>query len=65
MHLLMRVVRVQFSHSYVHTLTAHKYIYITLSGIHQDGVLKNRRTYEIMDAQSIGAICYLYAYKYS
>lgn len=24
------------------------------SGIHQDGVLKNRRTYEIMDAQSIG-----------
>lgn len=24
------------------------------SGIHQDGVLKNRRTYEIMDAESIG-----------
>ena len=24
------------------------------SGIHQDGVLKNKRTYEIMDAQSIG-----------
>jgi 2-isopropylmalate synthase len=24
------------------------------SGIHQDGVLKNRETYEIMDAQSIG-----------
>jgi 2-isopropylmalate synthase len=24
------------------------------SGIHQDGVLKNRLTYEIMDAQSIG-----------
>ena len=24
------------------------------SGIHQDGVLKNRRTYEIMDADSIG-----------
>jgi 2-isopropylmalate synthase len=26
------------------------------SGIHQDGVLKNRLTYEIMDAQSIGLI---------
>jgi 2-isopropylmalate synthase len=26
------------------------------SGIHQDGVLKNRLTYEIMDAQSIGVI---------
>ena len=25
-----------------------------LSGIHQDGVLKNKRTYEIMDAESIG-----------
>jgi 2-isopropylmalate synthase len=24
------------------------------SGIHQDGVLKNKRTYEIMDAESIG-----------
>lgn len=24
------------------------------SGIHQDGVLKHRQTYEIMDAQSIG-----------
>ena len=24
------------------------------SGIHQDGILKNRLTYEIMDAQSIG-----------
>ncbi|HAG85250.1 MAG TPA: 2-isopropylmalate synthase, partial [Cyanobacteria bacterium UBA12227] len=24
------------------------------SGIHQDGVLKNKLTYEIMDAQSIG-----------
>ena len=27
------------------------------SGIHQDGVLKNRRTYEIMDAESIGRYC--------
>jgi 2-isopropylmalate synthase len=27
------------------------------SGIHQDGVLKNKRTYEIMDADSIGALC--------
>lgn len=27
------------------------------SGIHQDGVLKNRRTYEIMDAESIGKYC--------
>jgi 2-isopropylmalate synthase len=26
------------------------------SGIHQDGVLKNRLTYEIMDAQSIGLV---------
>ena len=24
------------------------------SGIHQDGVLKNKRTYEIMDAESVG-----------
>lgn len=29
------------------------------SGIHQDGVLKNRRTYEIMDAESIGKIILL------
>ena len=27
-----------------------------LSGIHQDGMLKNKRTYEIMDAESIGAL---------
>lgn len=27
------------------------------SGIHQDGVLKHRRTYEIMDAESIGTNC--------
>lgn len=26
------------------------------SGIHQDGVLKNKRTYEIMDAESIGLV---------
>lgn len=28
------------------------------SGIHQDGMLKNRRTYEIMDAESIGTSGY-------
>lgn len=26
------------------------------SGIHQDGVLKHKRTYEIMDAESIGEL---------
>lgn len=30
------------------------------SGIHQDGVLKNRRTYEIMDAESIGEHVFSY-----